>query len=254
MRRALAYGTALPVAPTDRSGQAALLGWPLVGLLVGLLWVVVGRAGSLFLGPAVGAGLVLLADAWFTRARHLDGLAALVDGVSASDDPDEVVEVVREPALRATGAAVLLGLALVRFGVLVQVVLPPGELAFGVVPGATLVLVAPPIAGRLAAVAAWWRAPLRHDEPDAPGVPQPSVGTLVLVAGLAGLLAAAGALAALDPLGVGLAVVAVGLGVGAGLAAWWQQRAGDLVDEVPAAACLVAETLVLLLVARLLTS
>lgn len=240
MRRALEALTVLRLGAPPAPRPLDALAYPVVGALLGVVWVLVGRGVSLYLGPAVAAGAILLVDAWLTRAQHLDGLASVVDGAALGEHADDALQVMREPALGALGATAMIALALVRFGLLIQLAFPPGQVLFGVVATASLALLGPVAAGRLAMVVCQWQAPWRDDEADAapPRPPAPAVA-------LATLLTLAFAL----PAGWrGVIGVVAALAVTAAFLAWWLRRFGALVAEAPAAACLLAETAALLAV------
>lgn len=241
MRRALEALTIvrLGAPPAVRAHDA--LAYPLVGALLGLVWVLVGRSVSLYLGPAVAAGAIVLADAWLTRAQHLDGLAAVVEGSATGQDSDDAIAVMRDPAVGALGVAAMLGLGLVRFGLLIQLAFPPGEVLAGVVPVAALGLLGPVASGRLAIVVCHWQAPWRADEPAGRTPERPGAVVVALAAMLTFAVAALAGWRGVAAVGVALAVTAAFLG-------WWLRRHGALVSEAPAAACLLAETAALAVV------
>lgn len=240
MRHALAHLTGLPISRPDGPPRpAALVAFPLVGILVALVWILVGRMAALALGPAVAAGAILLADAWITRALHLDGLASIVDAASGADEPEDVVALAREAAVAAPGVAAIVTLSLIRFGVLVIAASPPGPLLLGLVPIAAFRLLVAPVAGRLAMVVCCALLPPRGDEEGAFGQPRlPVVGLALGIALLAGIPAGVR-----GPIAVGVAVL-----VGAAVALWWRRRGGQLIAEVPAGAALLAETAALAVV------
>jgi adenosylcobinamide-GDP ribazoletransferase len=240
MRHALAHLTSIPVSrPRHAPRPSSLIAFPLVGAVVGVLWVVVGRITALALGPAVAAGAILLADVWITRALHLDGLASIVDATSGAEDPEDVAMLAREAAVAAPGAATIVALSLVRFGMLVIAASPPGALLLGLVPLTALRVLVAPAAGRMAMVVCYALVPPRSDEPEAFGQPPLTVVLLALGITLVVGLAAGPR----GPVAVLLAAAS-----GAAVAWWWRRRAGELIGEVPAAAALIGETVALAVV------
>lgn len=241
MRRALDALTVVRLGAPPGARAHDALAYPLVGALLGLVWVLVGRSVSLYLGPAVAAGAIVLVDAWLTRAQHLDGLAAVVDGSATEEDPDDAIAVMRDPAVGALGVAAMLGLGLVRFGLLIQLAFPPGPVLLGIAPLASLGLVGPVAAGRLAIVVCHWQVPWRTDEPGGRRPDRPPTLVVALATLLTFALAAPAGWRGVAAVGVALVVTAAFLG-------WWLRRHGALVAEAPAAACLLAETAALAVV------
>lgn len=116
--------------------------FPVVGLLLGA--VSAGAAG-LLPSPHIGWALALVAlHAALTGAMHLDGLADLADGLGGGrGDRERALEIMRDPRVGAFGVVVLV-LALMGKVAAIDEVLRR--------PQAWTVLLAYPVAGRLAAV------------------------------------------------------------------------------------------------------
>src|SRR6202022_4697690 len=113
-----------------------LLAFPLVGLVVGGVWAAVAYGASQLWGPWPAAALVILADLALTGGLHLDAVADVADGWACRLPAEQAVEVMRDPAIGAVGAATL-GAALIarwsfiallasrhRWGFLVAVTIP----------------------------------------------------------------------------------------------------------------------------------
>jgi adenosylcobinamide-GDP ribazoletransferase len=158
VRDALAFLTVLPAGCRTRPpGRAAIAAFPLVGLLVGILWWGAGRGGTRLWGPPVGAALVLVADLLVTGGLHLDGLADEADGVACRLPPGEAVAVMRQGPVGAIGASAAAILLLVRFALLSTV--------FADAAGShAAALIAVPAAGRFAMV--WTMARTRRRPTD----------------------------------------------------------------------------------------
>lgn len=227
---ALQFLTVFRVGGSRRPGRAALLFFPLVGLLVGLVWALTGMVVGARFPTAVTAASVLLVDALITGALHLDALADVADGVASRRRGDDAFAVMRDPATGAVGAAFLVIVCLLRFGALTVVI----DGGYG--------LIAAPVAGRAGMVVLMWLLRPRQDGTLAtlfrrPG-PAVTAG-VVVVAAVCALPFGARALVAL----------AVGLGVTGVYSLWWRSRFGALNGDGIGAAGLVAETAALLALA-----
>ena len=87
--------------------------FPLVGVLVGLINVVVWWLSSLRLPAGVSIGLMLAASAVLTGALHEDGFADACDGFGAGTTPDRVLAIMKDSRIGAYGAigvSLMLGL------------------------------------------------------------------------------------------------------------------------------------------------
>ncbi|MFN2555830.1 MAG: adenosylcobinamide-GDP ribazoletransferase [Nitriliruptorales bacterium] len=148
MRAALGFLTLLPVGEPEPPGPGNLAVFPLVGGLLGLVWVAAGMGGEALGGPPVGAGMVLVVDLLATGALHLDGLADVADGAASRLPPHEAQTVMRDPRIGAVGAATLCTALLVRFALIAAALPTPA------------ILIAAPAAGRAAMV--WTLGRLPH--------------------------------------------------------------------------------------------
>lgn len=237
MTGALRFLTVLPVPGRHRPpGAAQLLAFPLVGVLVGLVWVAV-LSGDALLPVPLLAALVLVADALLTGGLHLDALADVTDGVASRRRGDAALEVMRDPSVGAGGALALVLVCLVRWSALLGF----GGLARG---GAALGLLAAPVAGRLTMVLLLAFLPARTDGSLAGALARPRAGVVAGASAIAGFVCvlagrAGGGLAPLAALAAGAAVAPV-------WAAWWRRRFGALGGDGVGAGGLLAETVALL--------
>ncbi len=232
MAEALRFLTILGVPGGHRPpGPGALVAFPVVGALVGLVWVAVGAADGVLAVPVLAA-LVLVADAVLTGGLHLDALADVADGVASRRRGDEVIAVMRDPAVGAGGALALVLVCLVRWSALLPLL--------GLAQARTsLALLAAPVTGRLAMVLLLALLPPRSDGSLAAAVARPGpavVAAACLVAAFLCVLAEPRSLAAL---GVG-AVATLGF------AAWWRRRFGAVGGDGVGACGVLAETLALI--------
>lgn len=145
MRDALAFLTVLPVGARNKAPERrSLLAFPLVGLVVGGVWAVAAYGASRLWGPWPAAALVILADLVLTGALHLDAVADVADGWASRLPAEQAVEVMRDPAIGAVGAACL-GVTLLARWSFVALLASQHRWGF---------LVAVPVVGRTAMVVA----------------------------------------------------------------------------------------------------
>lgn len=135
---AVKFLTALPV-PWSREAGAAELGralvyFPLVGGLIGLLLALSGGLLGLLLPTPVVNALVVLLLVLLTGALHLDGLADTCDGLGGHKPPEARLEVMRDSRIGGFGAvgialALLLKYVLLNnvpgFSLLIALILMP---------------------------------------------------------------------------------------------------------------------------------
>jgi len=124
---ALQFLTQIPVrlagVPDSRIQGLALLYYPLVGLLIGvLLWLCAALTG--WLPVAVQAALVLLIWCVISGGLHLDGLADSADGwMGGLGDRQRTLSIMKDPHIGATGVIALLLQLLLKWSLL-QALLP----------------------------------------------------------------------------------------------------------------------------------
>lgn len=119
MRAALAFLTVIPSGCRPGApGRWALAAFPLVGALIGGVWSLSAWGATQAWGPLVAAGGVLLADLLITGGLHLDAVADLADGLASRRPPRQAIEIMREPAIGAIGAAGLVTALLLRFSLI----------------------------------------------------------------------------------------------------------------------------------------
>src|SRR2546427_5451032 len=143
MRDALAFLPVLPVGGRDRPpGRRSLPAFPLVGLVLGAVWALGAYGASRLWGPWPAAAVVILADLALTGGLHLDAVADVADGWASRLPPQRALEVMRDPAIGAVGAASLGAALLARWSF---IALLASQHRWGF-------LVAVPLAGRTAMV------------------------------------------------------------------------------------------------------
>lgn len=242
MGSALRFLTVLPVPGRHAvPGQRALGAFPLVGLVIGLAWLAVASRGETFVNTGTAAALILVVDALLTGALHLDATADVADGVASRRRGAEAVAVMRDSAVGAVGAAVLVLVCLVRYSALVGLVGFPLRTVAGP-------LLAAPVTGRLAMVLLLAALAPRQDGSLAAALPRPAPGAVGAALGTTVALALALQLVFGTPL---LVPVGAGVATAAAYGLWWRRRFGGLTGDGAGAGGLLAETLVLLVAAAL---
>lgn len=100
----------LPIAADASDVGRAARWFPLVGAGLGIVAALAARgmAGTPSLPPVLGALLLVGAGAWVTGAIHLDGLADTADGFGGGRTREDVLRIMRDPAIGSFGAIALL--------------------------------------------------------------------------------------------------------------------------------------------------
>jgi len=108
---AIAFLTRLPV-PSRRAFEAADVGrssrwFPLIGLIIGGIFVAALHLLTPIFPPLVTAFLIAAIDALLTGALHLDGLADSADGLGGGRTREDVLRIMRDHAIGSYGALAL---------------------------------------------------------------------------------------------------------------------------------------------------
>lgn len=223
MGTALAFLTVLPVRP--RSSDRPLSWFPWVGWMLGLLLGGVGMASTNLHSAFLPAALVLAADLAVTGMIHLDGLIDSADGLMPHADRERRLAIMAEPTVGSFGVGAAIAVLIIRWS------------ALGTVAGEPILLGALWCLSRTFMVAVIASVP--HARPDggmaamlgkpnmlsiAAGAATAAVGIVFVVGTFAPLLLALA-------LGAGWAVIELG-----------RRRVGGYTGDVLGAACLVLET------------
>ena len=109
---AIAFLTRIPLPiAADASDVGRAARWfPLVGAALGIVAALIslGLARMPSMPPVLGALLLVGAGAWVTGGIHLDGLADTADGFGGGRTPEDVLRIMRDPAIGSFGAIALL--------------------------------------------------------------------------------------------------------------------------------------------------
>ncbi|MFC4076224.1 adenosylcobinamide-GDP ribazoletransferase [Salinithrix halophila] len=109
---ALAFLTRIPVPVRmdPRDWPKSTVYYPLVGLVIGVLLVLMNEALSLLFPPLVRSVLVTAGWVFLTGGLHLDGLMDTADGLGANKDREQTLAIMKDSRVGAMGvlAAILL--------------------------------------------------------------------------------------------------------------------------------------------------
>lgn len=116
---ALQFLTVLPIElktmPSAKQNGQALLFYPLIGLLLGLILFAFAMLLAKF--PIIlSAALILVLWIWLTGGLHLDGLADTADAwVGGFGDPERTLKIMKDPACGPIGVLSLVVVCLLKF-------------------------------------------------------------------------------------------------------------------------------------------
>lgn len=108
---AIAFLTRIPVPTTDAFvakdvGKSARW-FPLVGVLIGVVYLAVYWGLSGFFPASVVAVAIVATETLLTGALHLDGLADMADGFGGGRSREDVLRIMRDHAIGSYGAVAL---------------------------------------------------------------------------------------------------------------------------------------------------
>lgn len=118
MLTALGFLTVLPVPRREARAAAlarALIFFPVVGLLIGALLLVLDLALTPILPGGVRAAILIGAGIVLTRGLHLDGLMDCCDGLFGGFTPERRLEIMRDSQVGAFGVLGAVAFLLLRF-------------------------------------------------------------------------------------------------------------------------------------------
>jgi adenosylcobinamide-GDP ribazoletransferase len=227
---AIAFLTRVPMGKTTAADVARSAGWfPLVGMLIGLIYCVPAALFKGHLPTELIAVLVLILDTLLTGALHFDGLADTADGFGGGKNRDDILRIMRDHAIGSYGGlalAVIVALKVIAYTEVLNL------------SNWALMLVLTPVLGR------WSILPLTAGLPYArqsESVVQ-SMGKRAL---LQGTIITLGALLAARSVRVWIAMCAV-LGVTAAFGLYCRRRIGGITGDTLGANLELCESAVLL--------
>lgn len=94
--------------------------FPLVGLILGLCYYLVGSISQLFFSDYITAVLILLGTVVLTGGLHLDGVGDTFDGLYSYRDKERILEIMKDSRLGTNAMLSILFLILLKLGFLVS--------------------------------------------------------------------------------------------------------------------------------------
>ena len=233
---AVRYLTIVPIpgAPTREGPGAAAAWFPVVGLAIGALLVVVDRVASAYFAPLLAALLTVTAWKLVTGGLHLDGVADCLDGL-VGKDPAHRLSIMRDSRIGAFGAVGLILFLLLEVAAVSGIDAPVRWQALLVAPVVGRAM-SPLLARIFPAASSGHGASFRAEL----GTVGPVLATFLAFVVAIGVLGAAGVLAL---------VIAVALMTAVG--GFMTRRLGGVSGDVHGAVVELAELVVLLVVAAI---
>jgi len=135
---ALQFLTILPVyfkqLPDARTIGNSLIYYPLVGLIIGFMLVLLGWAGST-LPTNICASIILVCWVAVTGALHLDGLADSADAwLGGMGDRTKTLAIMKDPACGPIAVVTLILVLLLKFVALQQILISESWMLLAIVP------------------------------------------------------------------------------------------------------------------------
>src|SRR5262245_20084273 len=119
---AMAFLTRIPVSvnsPFVAEDLGRSTRWfPVVGLLIGAIYLAVYYCLAAFFPPSLAAVAVVATESFLTGALHLDGLADMADGFGGGHSRDDVLRIMRDHAIGSYGAVALILLIALKLAAL----------------------------------------------------------------------------------------------------------------------------------------
>ena len=222
---AMQFMTVVPIhlsnMPTPKQNALSVLYYPMIGLFIGGLLVLMAYVLSFLSNMALSAMLLAL-WVYLTGGLHLDGLADMSDGVVGGfGDRQRMLDIMKDPSTGAMGVIVLVVVMLLKFGFIYSLVAMKAW--------AWLLVV--PVVGRMMALVLFLGVPyVRVD-----GIGKQMSDELPKTATSA--ILALWAVAVMMFLGVFHAYVAIAMAMGflmfaVGYCRYWQRRIGGVTGDV----------------------
>ena len=114
---AISFLTAIPAGRSafDSKEIARSARWfPLVGAVLGAVYVGIVRLFSPWFPASIVAILIILAEALLTGGLHFDGLADTADGLGGGRTPEDALRIMRDHAIGSYGAIALIIMILIK--------------------------------------------------------------------------------------------------------------------------------------------
>ncbi len=98
----------------DRLGKAVIF-FPVVGVLIGLILIITLRSLSLWLPIALTDAFILIALLIITGGLHIDGFADTVDGFAGGKNKDDILRIMKDSRIGTFGVVGIVMLLLTKY-------------------------------------------------------------------------------------------------------------------------------------------
>lgn len=98
----------------DRLGKAVIF-FPVVGVLIGLILIIISRSLSLWLPIALTDAFILIALLIITGGLHIDGFADTIDGFAGGKDKEDILRIMKDSRIGTFGVAGLIMLLMTKY-------------------------------------------------------------------------------------------------------------------------------------------
>ncbi len=122
---ALSFLTILPVPGTAHGSEADLshapFYFPLVGMVIALLLLVIYFFVSLFLPFTVSVVITVLSMSWISGGLHMDGLADTADGFLSGKKRADILRIMKDSAVGSFGSLAIVSVLAVKVSALLSI-------------------------------------------------------------------------------------------------------------------------------------
>lgn len=102
----------------DEDFHKSTIYFPIVGLILGVCYILVARLGLRLFNPYIVAVLILASEVILTGGLHLDGLGDSFDGLYSYRDKEKILEIMKDSRLGTNGLLAILMVLLLKIGFL----------------------------------------------------------------------------------------------------------------------------------------
>ena len=102
----------------DEEFHKSILYFPIVGLVLGICYILVAKLGLIIFDPYITAVLVLASEVILTGGLHLDGLGDSFDGLYSYRDKDKILEIMKDSRLGTNALLAIVIVFLLKVGFL----------------------------------------------------------------------------------------------------------------------------------------
>lgn len=100
----------------DEDFHKGIIYFPLVGLILGLCYGVIGLIGIVGFNPYLAAVMILVGEVLLTGGLHLDGLGDTFDGLYSYRDKDRILEIMKDSRLGTNGLLAIVLVFMLKVG------------------------------------------------------------------------------------------------------------------------------------------